>query len=161
MTTILWIIIAIIVIVGGWFIWSSMQAPAPASTATTTSTTTATVPGSIIGNNLALATNNNATLGTYLIGYTGMAVYTYGNDTAGTSTCFGQCASAWPPYIVSSSDNIQNIQTGVDGAVGTITRPDGTLQLTYNGMPLYFFAQDTSGSAPAGQGIGGFTVAKP
>lgn len=163
MKTVLWIVIAIIVIVGGLYLWSAMtMTPAAATSATTASqTTTATTSPGIIGSNLALGTASNTTLGTYLVGYNGMAVYTYSKDTAGTSACSGQCAAVWPPYIVSSSDNIQNIQTGVTGSVNTLTRADGTLQLAYNGMPLYFFASDTAGAAPTGQGVGGFSVAKP
>jgi predicted lipoprotein with Yx(FWY)xxD motif len=163
MRTILWIVIVIIVIVGGWYLWMAMSAaPAPVTTPTgTTVSTTTTVAQPIIGSNLALGTSSNTKLGTYLVGYNGMTVYTYDKDATDTSNCTGQCAVVWPPYIVSSSDNIQNIQTGVTGNVGTLTRDDGTLQLTYNGMPLYFFASDTPSGAPTGQGVGGFSVAKP
>ncbi len=162
MKTVLWIVIAVIVVVGGLYLWSAMtMTPAAATSTSASQTTTATTSPGIIGSNLALGTASNTTLGTYLVGYNGMAVYTYGKDTTGTSTCSGQCAAAWPPYIVSSSDDIQNIETGVTGSVNTITRADGTLQLTYNGMPLYFFASDTAGASPTGQGVGGFSIAKP
>lgn len=162
MKTILWIIVAIIVIVGGIFFWSSTQTAAnPTDTTSTTQTATTTVPNPIIGSNLALSTGTSSTLGMFLIGYNGMPVYTSASDTAGTSTCYADCAATWPPYIVSSSDDISNLQTGITGSVGTITRTDGTLQLTYNGMPLYFFTDDTASSAPTGQGVGGFSVAKP
>jgi predicted lipoprotein with Yx(FWY)xxD motif len=161
MKTILWIIVAIIVIVGGLFIWSAAMAPTvPVATSATQNATT-TVPNSIIGSNLALSTGTSSTLGMFLIGYNGMPVYTSASDTAGTSTCYGQCATQWPPYVVSSSDDINNLQTGVTGTVGTITRTDGTLQLTYNGMPLYFFMDDTPSNPPTGQGVSGFSVAKP
>lgn len=118
--------------------------------------------GSIIGSNLALGTNGNAKLGTYLIGYTGMTVYTKSTDTAGTSTCYGDCATLWPPYIVGPEDNINQLKAGVTGKTDTIKRTDGKLQMTYNGKPLYFFAGDKANSDVTGEGVGGvWHVAKP
>ncbi len=117
------------------------------------------VPGSlaapIVGDNLMLGTDQNSKLGTYLLGYTGMTLYTSAKDNVGTSTCYADCAQTWPPYIVSPSDRY-NLQYGVYLAkVGTITRADGTLQLTYNGHPLYFYSGDQSSSDFKGQGMGG------
>jgi len=50
---------------------------------------------------------------------------------------------------------------GISGKLGTITRADGTMQVTYNGMPLYFWVHDAKAGDTSGQGIGGFSVAKP
>jgi predicted lipoprotein with Yx(FWY)xxD motif len=50
---------------------------------------------------------------------------------------------------------------GVTGKLGTLTRPDGTTQVTYNGRPLYGWQNDAKPGDVTGQGIGGFTVAKP
>ena len=116
----------------------------------------------VIGKNLALGTDVNAKLGTYLIGYTGMTVYTKSTDSAGASTCYDACATNWPPYIVSPVDNINQLKAGVTGKTGTIVRSDGQLQLTYNGKPLYFYSGDKAGSDVNGQGIGGvWYVVKP
>jgi predicted lipoprotein with Yx(FWY)xxD motif len=79
--------------------------------------------------------------GEYLVGYTAMPVYTYSRDEGTQSTCYGDCALRWPPYIVGAKDDV-GPKAGVDGKVGTITRSDGNLQLTYNGRPLYFFSGD-------------------
>jgi len=47
--------------------------------------------------------------------------------------------------------------SGVDSSkLGTITRPDGSTQVTYNGKPLYLFASDTSAGQATGQGVAGF-----
>ena len=117
------------------------------------------VPGSsadpIVGNNLMLGTDQNSKLGTYLLGYTGMTLYTYAKDNVGTSTCYGDCAQTWSPYIVSPSDR-GTFEYGVNPLdVGTITRADGSLQLTYNDHPLYFYSGDTTGSDYNGQGVHG------
>lgn len=104
--------------------------------------------------NLTLGTDGNAQLGTYLIGYNGMTLYTYAKDSVGTTTCYGQCAQVWPPYTVPPGMQL-NLQYGVTGNAGTLVRADGTTQVTYNGLPLYFYSGDTSGSQTNGQGLGG------
>ncbi len=133
-------------------------------TVTDSSSSTATsgqeiVPGStaapIVGSNLMLGTNQNSKLGTFLSGYTGMTLYAFAKDQSGTSTCYAACAQMWPPYVVSPSDTY-NFEYGVNGAdVGTITRADGSLQLTYNGHPLYFYSGDKSPNSYSGQGVQG------
>jgi len=116
----------------------------------------------VIGDNLALGIDSTTTLGSYLIGYNGMTLYTFTKDAVGSSTCYGACATKWPPYIVTAGDHIANLQAGVNGAVGTIARADGQLQLTYKGLPLYFYEGDTTGSDTKGQGLGGvWFVVKP
>ena len=89
-----------------------------------------------------------------------MALYTYTKDTAGVSNCTGSCATFWPPYIVSKS---QGLVAGlnINGALGTIKRSDGTLQLTYKGAPLYFWSQDGKAGEVTGNNVNGFVVAKP
>jgi predicted lipoprotein with Yx(FWY)xxD motif len=119
-------------------------------------------PAPIIGANLALGIDSSKAFGTYLIGFTGMTVYVNAGDTGTTSTCTGECARTWLPYIVSSTDNINQLQAGVKGKVGTSTRADGTLQLTYKGHPLYFYSGDNTGSDTKGNGLDGvWSVVKP
>lgn len=108
----------------------------------------------IVGNNLMLGIDENSSLGTYLVGYNGETLYTYEKDTDASSTCYAACATTWPPYIVSSSDSI-NTQYGVNASnVSIITRTDGTLQVAYEGHPLYFYSGDTQ-ETTNGQGMGG------
>ncbi len=118
--------------------------------------------GSIIGSNLALGTDSNATLGKYLIAYNGMTLYTYSKDTNASSTCYGQCAVNWPPYVAGPEDNVNQLQAGVTGKVGTIVRADGSAQVTYNGKPLYFYVKDIKSGDTTGQNVGGvWFVVKP
>jgi len=88
-------------------------------------------------------------------GSNGMTVYTFTSDTAGSgkSACSGGCLTKWPALTVAAGATA-TAGTGVTGQLGTITRADdGSLQVTYNGLPLYFFQNDkapgdTNGSYP-------------
>jgi CxxC motif-containing protein (DUF1111 family)/predicted lipoprotein with Yx(FWY)xxD motif len=70
----------------------------------------------------------------------GYALYTFDSDTVNgsTSSCNGGCADSWPPLL-----SIDGMPTGIQG-LGTITRNNGTKQVTYQGKPLYFYAFDDS-----------------
>jgi predicted lipoprotein with Yx(FWY)xxD motif len=72
-----------------------------------------------------------------------MTVYQFSKDTkdSGKSACSGGCATTWPPLTVTAGATPTG-DTGVSGKIGTITRDDGTVQVTYNGLPLYFFSGD-------------------
>ena len=67
-------------------------------------------------------------------------VYSYSGDSASQSACRGACAAAWPPLLTAGSPGVEG--AAQSGAVGTLTRPDGTLQVTYHGKPLYLFANE-------------------
>ncbi len=97
---------------------------------------------------------SNASLGDYLAGDNGLTLYILTTDTAGTSTCTGTCAATWPPFIVSAGET-PIAGAGVTGALGTITRSDGTMQVTYMGAPLYYYAGDTKAGDVNGQGLKG------
>lgn len=81
-------------------------------------------------------------VGTYLVASNGLTLYAFKRDGLNVSNCVDQCATAWPPYTVESADSV-SVADGIWGEVGTIERPDGTLQVTYNEMPLYFWQNDT------------------
>ncbi|MFN8378861.1 MAG: hypothetical protein U0452_09335 [Anaerolineae bacterium] len=79
--------------------------------------------------------------GSILTGPNGMTLYTFANDTDGTSACVDGCAVAWPPLTVAAGEEV-TVGEGVSGEVGTIERADGSLQVTYNGAPLYYWMND-------------------
>ena len=93
-------------------------------------------------------------LGTVVVDGKGMTVYYYDKDTpnSGKSTCNAGCITAWPAVPAASSTPVVD---GVTGTVGTITRDDGTLQVTINGLPVYTYAKDTKAGDVTGQGVGG------
>ena len=70
----------------------------------------------------------------------GYALYVFDSDTVNgtTSNCNGGCANAWPPLLVTD-----DTPSGVLG-LGSITRDDETVQVTYQGRPLYFYVNDTA-----------------
>lgn len=95
----------------------------------------------------------NETLGTILVGPTGMTVYTFDNDEVGVSNCYDQCATNWPPLLVDSAD-AATLGGGLTGELGTTERTDGTIQVTYDGMPLYYWASDAVRGDTTGDGRG-------
>lgn len=95
----------------------------------------------------------NATVGKFLTGEDGKTLYTYKKDSPGTSACTGQCATNWPPFTLDPGETVQ-AGTGVTGTLATISRPDGATQVTYGGMPLYYFAADAKAGDVTGQGVG-------
>jgi predicted lipoprotein with Yx(FWY)xxD motif len=93
---------------------------------------------------------SNSTLGQFLVGPNGMTLYTFKNDSMDTSTCTGACATLWPPLTVKQGET-PSLQLGLSGKLGTITRSDGTIQVTYNGMPLYYYSADQKPGDATGQ----------
>ena len=131
---------------------------APATTATPKASTAATSPPAAAS--ATVLTASNATLGkTILVNADGFTLYTFANDTAGTSNCTGSCATVWPPLTPGSSAPTGG--AGVTGTLATITRSDGTKQVTYAGKPLYTFQSDSSAGMASGDGVNSFHAATP
>ncbi len=98
-------------------------------------------------------------VGTYLVDGDGLTVYLFTEDSPGESTCVDACLQAWPPVLTSGTPVAAG---GADQALlATLVRPDGTLQVTYAGMPLYRFRSDTAAGDTRGQNVQGvwFVVA--
>jgi predicted lipoprotein with Yx(FWY)xxD motif len=71
------------------------------------------------------------------------ALYAFTRDPRGRSACYGACATAWPPYIVSGK--LRPGKGTTRSLVGTTRRRDGRRQLTYAGRPLYYYVHDPVG----------------
>ena len=101
------------------------------------------------------------TVGSYLTGEGGKTLYTFKPDSANTSTCTAGCATTWPPFTASAQDTLK-AGAGVSGKLTTFARPDGTMQVAYNGVPIYYFSGDAKAGETNGQGvIGKWFVAAP
>jgi predicted lipoprotein with Yx(FWY)xxD motif len=93
-------------------------------------------------------------VGTALVDGQGRTLYLFEADRGSTSTCNGACASLWPPATTSGKPTAG---PGVDAAkLGTTKRSDGTLEVTYNGHPLYRYAPDAKAGDVTGQGLNQF-----
>lgn len=99
-------------------------------------------------------TTSSGSVGTYLVSGSGRALYMWVKDTKGKSACYGACAGAWPPVL--ATGNVVAEGGAKASELGTITRTDGTKQVTYDGWPLYYFAGDPSAGTTKGQGSDGF-----
>jgi predicted lipoprotein with Yx(FWY)xxD motif len=117
--------------------------------------TAATAPPSTSsGHQATIGAANEGNLGTILVDSRGRTLYLFKKDSGTKSTCFGACASAWPPLRASGKP------TAGSGAkasmVGTTTRSDGKQQVTYNGHPLYLYQGDEKAGDTEGQGVTAF-----
>ena len=135
----------------------------PPGTATPTPTPTPATAGqssaSPGASSLVIGTASSATLGSYLTGPNGMTLYTYASDTPGTSMCTETCATSWPPLTLAVGGQA-TAGSGVSGTLGTITRADGTMQVTLDGMPLYYWVGDSKPGDTTGDGVNGFSIAE-
>ena len=127
---------------------ASSPSSAPASSAPATgSSASASTTGTVI-------TTHAGSAGAFLTNGSGRAVYLWAKDGMNMSACSGACAAAWPPVPATGK------LTATGGAkasdLGTITRSDGTKQVTYDGHPLYYFVGDSAAGQANGQGSDNF-----
>jgi predicted lipoprotein with Yx(FWY)xxD motif len=116
------------------------------STASTTASTPA-APGALT------ITAKASKLGAILAaGPKRMTVYLFEADTPTSSSCSAECVAIWPPVTGSAVAGAG----AMSADIGTITRSDGTKQVTYKGHPLYFYAKDGDKGDAYGQGIKSF-----
>jgi predicted lipoprotein with Yx(FWY)xxD motif len=92
-------------------------------------------------------------LGKILTDGQGMTLYLYTRDGENVSNCYDQCAVNWPPLLVEEGQE-PVAGPGLTGELGTTERTDGGRQVTYNGMPLYYWIQDSNPGDATGQDVG-------
>jgi len=122
---------------------------APPTSAASSSTTSTAAPTSSSG---AISTASSSK-GTILVDSHGKSLYVFDNDTTGKIACTTGCVSLWPPLAVPNGSSAPTSVTGVMATLGTVTRPDGTTQLTSDGRPLYTFKLDTAAGQVKGDGF--------
>ncbi|MGE5138737.1 MAG: hypothetical protein ACM3JD_04685, partial [Rudaea sp.] len=100
-----------------------------------------------------LTVAQNAKLGRFVADENGRSLYIYTQDTKNTSNCYGKCEVAWPPLLTTGQPTLGD---GIDQTLlGTTKRKDGSTQVTYNGMPLYYWFKDAVPGDVTGQRVGG------
>ena len=93
--------------------------------------------------------------GPILVDGDGVALYVFTNDVQNgdSSACTdAECSAAWLPVIAEGGDPVAGAGA-IQKLLGTITRDDGTVQVTYNGWPLYYSADDHGAGSTNGQGV--------
>ena len=99
------------------------------------------------------AVQENEEFGEILVGPNGMALYTYAEDEPGVTNCYERCAVAWPPLFVAAGE--EPVVSGeVMAEIGVIERTDGTLMVTYDGWPLYYWFKDVIPGDTTGHLVG-------
>jgi predicted lipoprotein with Yx(FWY)xxD motif len=132
---------------GGSYAGSGSTPSSAAAGGSTGSSAGGSTGGTVAESALKTATTS---VGTVVVDGAGKTVYEYDKDTkgSGTSACYAGCDGLWPAVTASGTPTL----TGVTGTVGTITRTDGTKQVTLNGRPLYTYAGDAAAGDATGQG---------
>jgi predicted lipoprotein with Yx(FWY)xxD motif len=113
-------------------------------------TTVAELPTTAAGGAAVVKVGETA-LGDAAVTADGMTLYLFENDTPTTSACGEGCDTTWPPLTVTGAPKGA---TGITGAFGTITRDDGTKQVTIAGHPVYTYSGDSAPGDANGQEIG-------
>ena len=101
-----------------------------------------------------MITTASAAAGQILTDGSGKAVYLWVKDSGGQSACSGACAGAWPPVPAAGTVTATGGAQASD--LGTLTRSDGTKEVTYKGHPLYYFVGDSAPGQAHGQGSDSF-----
>ena len=102
----------------------------------------------------ALTAKTIKKMGKVVTDQNGWVLYRFDADTAkpSKSNCEAKCAKVWPPAFTDGNPKL----TGVDASlVGTVTRGDGSMQITLNGWPLYRYIGDKAPGKWTGQNVGG------
>ena len=103
---------------------------------------------------VATVTAASSKLGMILVDGGGRTLYLFAKDQPNQSACDGACVAAWP---VDQSGATPKAGGGVKASLlGTISRGDGTTQVTYNGHPLYYYSGDSGAGQQNGQGVDAF-----
>jgi predicted lipoprotein with Yx(FWY)xxD motif len=123
------------------------------SSSNTTSSAASTSPAAATSSessNVVVKTASDPTLGTILVDSQGMTLYHLSGEQNGKFICTSSaCLGVWHPLTAPSSGT-----TGSEvGSLGTVKRPEGTMQVTYKGTPLYTFTGDQQPGETKGQGI--------
>lgn len=96
-------------------------------------------------------TMNNPRLGKILTDSKGRTLYIFTTDKPNASNCMDQCAITWPPLLISVGQ--PSGASDVTGKLDVLRRPDNKIQVTYNGMPLYYYNKDSKAGDINGQGV--------
>ncbi len=102
--------------------------------------------GSAAAGGATVATKAIAGTGEVLVDSKGQALYTNDMDSRAKIACTGECLTEWLPLAAPSQAGPSSGDSAVQAKLGTIKRPDGGTQVTFGGLPLYTFVEDSPGA---------------
>jgi len=107
--------------------------------------------GSATAARAATVSTGKSAIGRVIVDGSGKTLYVFGKDKGGKSSCYGQCASNWPPLLTKGKARVGK---GVKSSLlGSTVRKDGKRQVTYAGRPVYRFVKDTAKGQTNGEGL--------
>jgi predicted lipoprotein with Yx(FWY)xxD motif len=131
---------------------SEPPASAPAEPDLPSAGTSSEAATAAAGSGTAVTTGEVAQHGTVLTDGTGLTLYVFFEDSEGMSTCYDACADNWPPLITEGAPTAEG---GADQVLlSTTERDDGSMQVTYDGQPLYLYSGDSQPGDANGFGQG-------
>jgi predicted lipoprotein with Yx(FWY)xxD motif len=133
---------------------SGTSAASSPAAATPTTTSSSAAPSAAAGGATVALKTDKGSAGIWLTDAAGRTLYLYTQDQGTMSTCYGSCATDWPPLTTTGSVSVTGEHTS-QKEVGVTKRTDGTTQVTYGGHPLYYYKGDTAPGQITGQGVGG------
>jgi len=91
-------------------------------------------------------------VGAVLVDSKGFALYSPDQEKSGTVRCIGSCTAIWVPLTLSKGVSAPTASSSLMSKLGTVVRPDGKSQVTFDGKPLYRFSPDGSPGKVTGNG---------
>ena len=104
-----------------------------------------------------VAVAKDAKLGQILVDGSGRTLYLFEADKGTASTCYGACATYWPPLLTNGAPQAGSGATA--SLLGTTKRTDGSVEVTYAPHPLYYVVTDHNPGDTTGQGVNNFGAA--
>lgn len=149
------VLIAVVVLYGGYRIYHhfTYKAPTPVPVATVTPTASPS-PEAMTNSIYKMSTDTKGV--SFLTDDKGMTLYTFAKDTKGVSNCSGTCIKNWPAY----GPKVAPSPSELPANLTVITRSDSTLQYAYKDMPLYYYISDKAAGDMTGAEIANWALAK-
>jgi predicted lipoprotein with Yx(FWY)xxD motif len=112
----------------------------------------ATTTSSASGGTQTVSVRKVNSVGQVLVDAKGEALYSAAQESGGKVLCIGSCTSIWRPLTLPAGDTSPAAPADLDSSLGTVKRPDGAEQVTFDGAPLYSFAEDSGPGVVSGDG---------
>ena len=115
------------------------------------------VPGhATAGGTVVVKSAHDPVHGNIVVDAKGFSVYLLTSEAPGRFSCTLACSVFWPPLTVPAGTTQVSAGPGVLGKLGLVKNPEGSMQVTYNGYPLYHYLSDHSPGQTQGEGITSF-----